>query len=369
MANLKKLNINGTAYNLVDAEGRELIKNINDVTIPAINDDVDRVEGKVDTLIGFDSNMSARAIVQDEVAKQLTSENISESFDTLKEMAEYLSSHPEDVTEINNRIKANEDDIKTINDTTIPTINEAIESINSELESLGGGAGSIANQIKGEIEKLDADVTSTGGTNVEVKVTETDGKITAVTITKDESYKKPSTGIPPTDFANDLQGEINRLTNTTKGYSGEKAISNAIATAEANAKSYADGLAGNYATAAQGAKADTAVQNMEVDADSQDYLEIESAGADNTGRAFYLNVADVNSATAKGQGLADAYDVKQNIDAVSTNLSNLAKGLDANFTEVENAYNNLGKKIATATKETFVYDAETETLTITSALV
>lgn len=35
-------------------------------------------------------------------------------------------------------------------------------------------------------------------------------------------------------------------------------------TAEANAKAYADGLAGNYATAAQGAKADTALQSIEV---------------------------------------------------------------------------------------------------------
>lgn len=364
MANLKKLNINGTAYNLVDAEGRELIKNINDVTIPAINEDVERVEGKVDTLIGSDSNMSARAIVQDEVTKQLTSENISESFDTLREMAEYLSSHPEDVTEINNRLKANEDGIEAINDGlntfmegTVGesngngTIFSQLTSINSELESLGGGAGSIANQIKAEIDKLDAEVTSTDGTNVQVKVTEVDGKITGVNITKDTTYSKPSTGIPLADLAEGVKTSLGKADNAyQKPSTGipKNDLASGVKTSLDNA--------------------DTAVQHMEVDVESQDYLEIES-GVDNTGRTFYLNVVDVNSATAKGQGLADAYDVKEVIEAVDDKVKALATGIDANFTEVENAYNNLGKKVATATKETFSYDAETETLTITSSAI
>lgn len=75
---------------------------------------IDVIAPKVETLIGSDANMSARAIVQDEVAKQLQSENITESFDTLKEMAEYLSGHPQTVTEMNNAIKQNADDIDAI---------------------------------------------------------------------------------------------------------------------------------------------------------------------------------------------------------------------------------------------------------------
>lgn len=62
------------------------------------------------TLNGSDTGKSAREIVQDEVSKQLDSENISESFDTLKEMAEWLSSHPQDVTDMQNAIKAISDD-------------------------------------------------------------------------------------------------------------------------------------------------------------------------------------------------------------------------------------------------------------------
>lgn len=51
-------------------------------------------KGRIDALIGTDVpaedgvQMSVREIVQDEVALQLESENISDSFDTLKEMAE-----------------------------------------------------------------------------------------------------------------------------------------------------------------------------------------------------------------------------------------------------------------------------------------
>ena len=74
---------------------------------------VEALQTTVDTLVGDDENMSARAIVQDEVAKQLKSENISESFDTLKEMAEYLSSHPQTVTEMNEAIQANATAIDT----------------------------------------------------------------------------------------------------------------------------------------------------------------------------------------------------------------------------------------------------------------
>ena len=83
--------------------------------------DKTELEGKINedrqrlaTIEGQDAGKSAREIVQDEVAKQLQSENITESFDTLKEMAEYLSSHPEDVTKMNANIKQNADDIDAI---------------------------------------------------------------------------------------------------------------------------------------------------------------------------------------------------------------------------------------------------------------
>lgn len=104
---------------IVTERGR--IDGIINTTIPALEQSIatekgriDTLAPKVETLIGSDADMSARAIVQDEVAKQLKSENISESFDTLREMAEYLSSHPEDVTKMSADIKQNADDIDAI---------------------------------------------------------------------------------------------------------------------------------------------------------------------------------------------------------------------------------------------------------------
>ena len=55
--------------------------------------------------------------------------------------------------------------------------------------------------VQTAINALDATVTSTNGTNVQVQVTETNGKVTGVSITKDETYKKPEGGIPGTDIA------------------------------------------------------------------------------------------------------------------------------------------------------------------------
>ena len=145
-----------------------------DLVDVAKDSDVTALSGKVNTLIGSDNNMSARAIVQDEVALQLKSENISESFDTLKEMAEWLSSHPEDVTEmqgniedINNRIgegfgttegkktvaqtitdvesslttKINDRYTKSEIDTKVNTINDAVKAAKTTLTTATPDAG------------------------------------------------------------------------------------------------------------------------------------------------------------------------------------------------------------------------------------
>lgn len=81
------------------------------------------------------------------------------------------------------------------------------------------------------INALDAQVTSSDGTNVQVKVTETNGKITAVNITKDTTYSKPATGIPTADIADGAitaskLGDLSEIfltdTTTTGAYVGKK---------------------------------------------------------------------------------------------------------------------------------------------------
>ena len=242
-------------------------------------------KGRVDVLVGSDKGKSARAIVQDEVAKQLTSENITDSFDTLKEIAEWLSSHPEDVT----------------------AMNEAIEANAAAIEVLNG-----ADTVEGSVAKT-------------VK-----------------------------DAVNTVRGWVNENYDS-KG---------AAATAEGNAKSYADGLAKNYATAAQGTKADTAYQKPSTGipatdlasnsvvtakitdknvtkakladdvqtslgyADSAlqsvtqgDYITVSTKSGNNGAKTQTVTakVATIESATALKQGFADAFDAKRQIEgAVST---------------------------------------------------
>lgn len=62
---------------------------------------------KLQILIGTDAWDSIRNITKDEINQQLNSEGISESFDTLKEIAEYLTEHPTLVTELENSINEN----------------------------------------------------------------------------------------------------------------------------------------------------------------------------------------------------------------------------------------------------------------------
>ena len=59
----------------------------------------------------------------------------------------------------------------------------------------------VQTAVNTAINALDAEQTSSDGTNVQVKVTETNGKITAVNITSDNTYAKPEGGIPGSDIA------------------------------------------------------------------------------------------------------------------------------------------------------------------------
>ena len=61
-------------------------------------------KSKVDALIADDEGKSARTIANEELAKQLIPENANESLDTLKEIADWIQNHPNDVTAINTAI-------------------------------------------------------------------------------------------------------------------------------------------------------------------------------------------------------------------------------------------------------------------------
>jgi hypothetical protein len=130
-------------------------------------------KARVDALIGSDvpaegeEQLSIRDIVIDEVATQLTSENISESFDTLKEMAEWLSDHPADVQEMNDAINAN---------TT------AIATLNGTAETAGSVAKAVADAKAEVLEVIteNEEVTAAALTDLDVRVDALDGQVKAI---------------------------------------------------------------------------------------------------------------------------------------------------------------------------------------------
>lgn len=91
-------------------EGKTVVEMIADAQTAATYDDtalagrVTTVEGKVNTLVGDDASKSARTIASEEVAKIVA--GADESYDTLKEIADWISSHKTDATAMNSAITA-----------------------------------------------------------------------------------------------------------------------------------------------------------------------------------------------------------------------------------------------------------------------
>ena len=103
------------------------------------------LEGKVATLIGVDADKSVRTIASEEVAK-IVDENGNDSIDTLKEIADWIASHPDSVAEINSRLTSVEENVSTLSSTVagLGTSVEGLESKDTELEtSIGEATGRI----------------------------------------------------------------------------------------------------------------------------------------------------------------------------------------------------------------------------------
>ena len=248
-------------------------------------------KGRVDVLVGSDSGKSARAIVQDEVAKQLTSENISESFDTLKEIAEWLSSHPEDVTAMNEAIEANADAIEVLNgaDTVegsvAKTVKDAVNTVrgwvNENYDSKGAAATAESN-AKGYADGLAKNY-----------ATAAQGALA------DSAYQKPSTGIPAADLA-----------------------SNSVVTAKITDKNVTKAKLADDVQTSLG-YADSALQSVT----QGDYITVGTKSGNNGAKTQTITakVATIESATALKQGFADAFDTKRQIEGAASTAESNAK--------------------------------------------
>ena len=92
------------------SENKTVVQMISDAQTAATYDDTDikdrmtTAEGKITTLVGDDASKSARAIAAEEVAKIV--DGADSSYDTLKEIADWISSHKTDAGAMNSAILA-----------------------------------------------------------------------------------------------------------------------------------------------------------------------------------------------------------------------------------------------------------------------
>ena len=170
------------------------------------------------TLVGEDASKSARAIAAEEVAKIVG--GADSSFDTLKEIADWISGHKTDAASMNSAIKALEAIVKGIGGTDEPAT--VVAYVTAAIDALKIGDYAKAADLTAAVARI-ADLESkvgvlNGGADVAGSVAK------ALADAKTYADGKAATALAD-----------------AKTYADGKA-----ATAETNAKTYADGLAVNY---------------------------------------------------------------------------------------------------------------------------
>lgn len=198
------------------------------------------------------------------------------------------------------------------------------------------------------------------GTNIEIK---DDGTIGTVGIATTEGLNALETTVGEhTTALNKLNGTAETEGSVAKSIADavaktKTAYEAADATTLQSAKDYADGLAGNYATAAQGAKADTAVQpaaiaDMETKTNAAATYATKAAldakadkstiGEVETGKTVVQMIADAKSAvsgdttalqarvkTIEDSDVMTSGATKAKIDAIATNTAGVAENKTA----------------------------------------
>lgn len=180
--------------------------------------------------------------------------------------------------------------------------------------------------VRDAINDLDATKTSTDGTNVQVKVTETDGKLTAVNITTDNTENKnnrvsawqsttDNTHYPSEKLVKkSLDGKTDKVANATSGnFAGLDSNGNLTDSGKKSS---------DFATSSQGSKADTAIQGVKLNGGSAitpDANKIVNVvvGKGDVGLGNVDNTADANKNVNSASKLTTA----RTLDGISFNGS------------------------------------------------
>lgn len=144
-------------------EGKTVVEMIADAQAAATYDDtavrglISTNKTAIDTLIGDvdgDKSKSARTMAQEEVAKIVA--EAPESFDTLKEIADWITDHDTDVVTMNNNIKANTDAITKLNGNA-STVGSVAKAVSDSVTPVANRVTAIENKVTdAKVAKWDA---------------------------------------------------------------------------------------------------------------------------------------------------------------------------------------------------------------------
>lgn len=142
-------------------EGKTVVQMISDAQTAATYDDTQvkadlaTVTGKVNTLVGADTNKSVRTIANEELAAQLVPEGAKESLDTLAEIAAWIQAHPDDASAMNAAITALQNKVDTGDKNVSAYVNDAIAALNigdyakaADLTTLEGTTATLRTDIE-----------------------------------------------------------------------------------------------------------------------------------------------------------------------------------------------------------------------------
>lgn len=214
----------------------------------------------------------------------------------------------------------------TIQKGSLPSASTSQKGIVQLAGSIGATVSSENNKaatekaVRDAINALDANKTSSDGTNVQVKVTVTDGKVSAVNITTDNTENKNNKVTTWSSTTTDAHYPSEKLVKTSLDGKADKAVPAAagnFASLDANGNLQDSGSkASDFATSAQGGKADSAIQGVKVNGtaltpDSNNVVDITAVtgvkgNSESTYRTGQVNITKGNIGLGNVDNTADA---------------------------------------------------------------
>jgi len=220
------------------------------------------------------------------------------------------------------------------------TVSAALTELDGRLDVLEGSdstSGSVAKSVKDAVQALNAEVTSTDGKNIQVKVTEVDGKVTGVNITTDNTINSTdlsnaigklgnkSENTPYTNVKDYVDTQVaNSSTNLAVSATGDDYVNAAV---DANNNKKIDVSATSKTTAAIAA-AETSIQTLKVN-----NVDATITGNDNA-KAAAVTINGTNI-TVGGNGTHKDETVQAAVESLQTSISNLDNTY-ATDTDVDN---------------------------------